>query len=154
MHRRHILQGASALVLLAGCAALSGQDPLQVHVADLASVEGAGLELRFVCVLRVQNPNDTDLPFNGVALDLQVSGSSFASGVADIAGTVPRFGEVLVSVPLTASALNIARTIGLFMGQEQPRVDYALRGRLGSARFESRGEFVMPGWTGAPSLPS
>jgi LEA14-like dessication related protein len=155
MIRRQALQWSSALILLAGCAALSGQEPLQVHVADLQPLEAMGMELRFLCVLRVQNPNETDLPFRGVALNLQVSGHSFASGVADVSGTVPRFGELLVSVPVTASVLNIAQmAMGLFMGQQQPRVDYALRGRLGSERFESRGELTLPDWAGAQPVPS
>jgi len=155
MFRRQVLQWSTAVVLLAGCAALRGQEPLQVHVADLESLEGAGMELRFLCVLRVQNPNETDLPFSGVAVNVQVSGRPFATGVADITGTVPRFGELLVSVPLTASALNIAQmAIGLFMGQEQPQVAYALRGRLGSSRFEASGELTLPGWSGPQAMSS
>ena len=155
MKRRQALQWSSALILLAGCATLPGQEPLQVHVADLESLEGAGLELRFLCVLRVQNPNETNLQFSGVAVDMQVGGKAFASGVADISGTVPRFGELLVPVPLSGSAINIARmAIDLFMDQEQPHVDYALRGRLGSARFESRGELAWPVVPGAQAAPS
>lgn len=155
MLRRQVLQWSSSLVLLTGCAALRGQEPLKVHVADLESLEGGGMELRFLCVLRVQNPNETDLPFSGVSLDLQVAGTSFASGVADVTGTVPRFGELLVPVPLTASALNVAQmAIDLFMGREQRRVSYALRGRLGRARFESRGELTLPGWSGVEPVPS
>jgi LEA14-like dessication related protein len=131
--------------LLAGCAAFPGQEPLRVKVVDLQAMEGEALELRFLCVLRVQNPNDAPVSFNGVSLDLQVRGKPFASGVSDTSGTVPRFGELLVSVPLTASALDLARlAIGLFAGDDAPRVDYVVRGSLGSTRFEASGELALP----------
>lgn len=154
MRRRQFLP--AGLLLLAGCAALPGRDPLNVQVANLEPLEGEGMELRFLCVLRVQNPNDTEHPFRGVALDLQVRGSSFASGVADVSGTVPAFGEVVLRVPVTASAVSLARLgIGLFMGEEKTRLDYHVRGRVGSARFESRGEIPFPGLPGTgPTIPS
>jgi LEA14-like dessication related protein len=155
MIRRHALRSAAAVLLLAGCAGLPWQEQLRVHVVDLESLDGEGLELRFLCVLRVQNPNDTDFAFSGASLDLQVRGSAFASGVADISGTVPRFGEVLVSVPVSASAASLARlAIGMFMGEDRSKFDYALRGRLGSARFESRGELTLPSLGSGPAMPS
>ena len=145
MIRRQALQGAAALFLLAGCAALTGREPVRVQVADLQALDGAGMELRFLCVLRVQNPNDTPLAFRGAALDLEVRGTPFASGVADVSGTVPPFGEVLVPVPVSASAMNLARVLmGMFLGEERPRVDYVMRGRIGGARFESSGELAFP----------
>ena len=149
IRRRLALQFTPAL-LLAGCAALTGREPLRVHVATLEPLAGEGLELRFLCVLRVQNPNDAPLDYRGVSLELQVRGSPFASGVADLAGTVPGFGEVLLPVPVSASALSLVRlAIGLFTGQERPNVDYQLRGRIGGARFESGGEIPLPRWPGA-----
>jgi LEA14-like dessication related protein len=154
IRRRLALHWVAALLLLPGCAALTGQDAVRVQVVDLEPLEGESLELRFMCVLRVQNPNDTDLAYSGVALDLQVRGNPFASGVADVSGTVPRFGEVLVRVPVSASALNLARVvIGLYMAEERPKVDYRLRGRIGNFRFESRGEITLPVGPGpAPDL--
>ena len=151
MRRRLALQGGGALLLLAGCAAMPGREPLKVQVADLEPIDGEGLELRFLCVMRVQNPNDTPHDYRGVSLDLQVRGSSFASGVADLSGTVPPFSEVLLSVPVSASAFNMARiAIGLFMGGgERPKVDYHLRGRIGSERFESTGEITLPAMPGS-----
>ena len=147
MRRRHAL---FLIPMLAGCAGLPGREPLRVQVVDLDPAEGESLELRFICVLRVQNPNDIDIAFSGVSLDLQVRGSPFATGVADLSGTVPRFGEVLLRVPVSASAMNLARmAIGMFMGNEAPRVDYLLRGRIGSERFESRGEITLQRWQGA-----
>lgn len=154
MNRRHAVLAAPAL-LLAGCAGFPGRDPVRVQLAGLDPLEGEGLEMRFLCRLRVQNPNDAAIRFSGVAIDLQVRGHPFASGVSDEAGTVPAFGEALVSVPLSVSAVSMARlAIGLAMGNEPRRFDYVMNGKLGGGpfgtlRFESRGELSLPGTSGA-----
>jgi len=149
MIRRHALLGLAAA--LAGCASMN-RDPVQVQVVDVESVEGEGMEARFLCKLRVQNPNDAPIAFDGIYVDLQVRGNSFATGVSDQAGTVPRFGEVVVEVPVSVSALSVARqAIGMFMASsgERSRVDYVLKGKIngpgfGAVRFESKGELSLP----------
>ena len=79
-------------------------------------------------------------------------GSTFATGLSDAVGTIPRFGEVVLSVPITVSALQLTRqAIGIFMSSDPTRIDYVLKGKIGgpafgSVRFESRGELTLPGW--------
>ena len=82
--------------------------------------------------LRVQNPNDEPIEYNGIALDLDVNGQPLASGVSDQTGEVPRFGERVVSVPLTVSAFSAFRQA---WGLEQQRADpgHALRGEGASS---------------------
>jgi LEA14-like dessication related protein len=41
------------------------------------------MEVRFAVKIRVQNPNGTNVNYNGVALDLEINGQPFASGVSD-----------------------------------------------------------------------
>ena len=73
--------------LLAACASLPGRDALRVNVVDIDAAEGAGLELRFAVKLRLQNPNDSPLEYDGAALDLEVDGRTLASGVSDARGS-------------------------------------------------------------------
>ena len=147
--RRRILVLTPALALLSACAAVPGRDPVQVQVVGVESLEGEGLELRFLCKLRVQNPNDTPIDYNGVYVELEVRGSTLASGVSDASGTIPRFGEVVLAIPVTASALRFARqAIGMYMSQERSKIDYVLRGKVSGSlfntvRFESRGEIDL-----------
>jgi LEA14-like dessication related protein len=144
------------VLLVAGCAAMPGNDPVQVQVVGIEPLRGEGLELRFVCKLRVQNPNDAPIEFNGIYLDMQVRGSSLATGVSDEAGTVPRFGEVVLAVPVTISALRIARqAIGLYQSSDRSRIDYLLKGKIGgptfsAVRFESKGEITLPAGLAGP----
>jgi len=139
-----------AVVLAAGCASMPRQDPLQVTVAGIESLPGEGMELRLLVKLRVQNPNDLPIDFDGVAVSLDVQGKTFASGVSDQVGSVPRFGEAVIEVPVTVSVLRIARQfIGSLDGKPVDKITYSMRGKLhrtnafGSERFSSSGEFSL-----------
>ena len=113
-------------------------------------LQGEGLELRMLVKLRVQNPNDAPLDYNGVSVQLDVQGKRFATGVSDAAGSVPRFGETIVSVPVSISVFRIARqAIGVMSNEFRGKLAYEMTGKLagpafGSAHFASKGEFVLP----------
>src|SRR6516225_5984794 len=82
-----------AAMILAACAGMPGREPAQVTVADIESIPGEDLEMRMMVKLRVQNPNDTPIEYNGIYLKLEVLDRTFATGVSDEHGTIPRFGE-------------------------------------------------------------
>ncbi|HPO18961.1 MAG TPA: LEA type 2 family protein [Rubrivivax sp.] len=141
-------------VLLAGCAGLPGQDPLNVTLAGLESLPGQGMEVRMAVKLRVQNPN-APVDFNGVAVTLELRGLDFASGVSDAQGTVPRFGETVLTVPVTVSAYALAKQALSFVAGDRAKVDWVARGKLagsgfGGTRFETKGEFDLPAGLSAP----
>ena len=140
----------AACLLLSACAALAPRDPLQVNVAGIEPLQGQGLEMRMNIKLRVQNPNDAPVDYNGVALQMNVQGKTFASGVSDAAGTVPRFGETVITVPVTISALNMVRqAMGMMKGTGVNKIEYEMKGKLSrgglsATRFTSKGEFDLP----------
>jgi hypothetical protein len=143
------LAALSTLPLLgAGCALSPLAEPPRVQLAGIDGLPGEGMELRFVVRLRVQNPNHFALDHDGVSLELDLRGQSFASGVAPLKGSVPRFGEGVLAVPVTVSGLAMARQLIDLVRQGSSgtsgKVPYVLRGRLGGvlggARFSARGE--------------
>ncbi len=144
------------LLVLSGCAAFSQRDPLNVQVAGIQPLPGEGLELRMNVKLRIQNPNDMALDYNGVALDLEVNGRRLASGVSDARGSVPRFGETVLSVPVTVSAFSAARqALGLAEHIGLDEVPYVLRGKLagglfGTQRFVEKGTLELPDTLASP----
>ena len=157
--RKLLLLCLSCCVLLAGCAGLPGSDPLNVSLAGVESLPGEGLEARMAVKLRVQNPNDTPVEFNGVAVTLELRGLDFASGVSDARGTVPRFGETVLTVPVTVSAYAIAKQALSFATGDRSKVSWVARGKLagsgfGSTRFETQGEFDLPANLSQPSAPA
>ena len=102
---------ACGVFLCGGCAGLQGREPVQVNIAGVESLPGEGLELRMLVKLRIQNPNDLALDFNGVSVQMDVQGKRFATGVSDVGGSIPRFGESLVDVPVSISMFSIARQV-------------------------------------------
>jgi LEA14-like dessication related protein len=143
-----------ALACLPGCASMQQRDPLQVTVAGIDSLPGEGMELRLMVKLRVQNPNDAPIEFNGVAVQMNVQGKTFATGVSDSHGTVPRFGEALIEVPVTASAFRMARQfMGLMNSNGGPgKITYEMTGKLNgpgfsSVHFQNKGDFEFPAST-------
>lgn len=128
---------------------MQGKDPLQVTVAGIEPLQGQGLELRLNVKLRVQNPNDAPVEYDGVAVEMDVQGKTFATGVAALAGTVPRFGESVIEVPVTISAFRMARQVmGALKGGGTDRIDYEMKGKLNRgfspARFAVKGSFDLP----------
>ena len=154
LQRRHLTASLFVIAVgaaLPGCAALPGQDQMRVNVVGVEPMTGQGMELRLNVKLRIVNPNNTPIDVDGVFLDLDVQGRNFASGASNVKATVPRFGEQVLEVPLTISALGALRQVlGLASGSNFPdKLAYELRGKLGggviSQRFESKGEFSLSG---------
>ena len=144
----------AASTLLSSCATVPGRDPGQVTVADIESLPGEDLEMRMMVKLRVQNPNDAPVDYDGVFVKLEVLDKTFATGVSDQHGSIPRFGESLISVPVTVSMLRMAvYALRMLDGKPVDKIHYKLDGKLdgptfGSTRFQAQGEFALPG---APS---
>jgi LEA14-like dessication related protein len=144
---RNLLLAFTALALTA-CATLP--DPVNVSVAGIESLPGEGLELRMLVKLRVQNPNDAAMPFRGASVRMEVQRRTFATGVSNVAGTLPALGEAVVEVPVTVSALNVIRQVmGLMDGQPIDKIQYSMSGKLhtgglGGLRFGTDGVLDAP----------
>lgn len=148
---------AGAPLLLGGCTSLPGMEPPRVHIVGVERLRGEGLELRLALKLRVQNVGSMALTFDGVAVDLDVNGRRLASGVLSEGGTVPRYGELVLTMPVTVSATAAVRQmLGLMDGSAQAELPYVLRGRLSggpvagmsvigaSLSFTSEGSLKLP----------
>ena len=152
LFQTHILAACVTLaaLMLSACTGLQARDPLQVTVAGIEPLQGEGMEVRLMVKLRVQNPNDASIDYKGVALTMDVQGKTFASGVSDATGSVPRFGEAVVSVPVTISAFRMMRqAMGMMDAANTGKISYEMKGKLSSSgfgthRFTTKGEFQMP----------
>ena len=143
------------LLSLSACALFPNRDPVNINVVGLEPLPSQDLEVRFAIKIRVQNPNETAIDYNGIALDLEVNGHSLASGVSDQSGSIPRFSETIVSVPVSVSAFSVLRqTLGLSQTQTLDNLPYVLRGKLagglfGTMRFVDSGTLSLPKATAA-----
>ena len=150
MRRVHAVILSLLLLSLSACALFPNRDPVNINVVGLEPLPSQELEVRFAIKLRVQNPNETAIDYNGIALDLEVNGHSLASGVSDQSGSIPRFSEAIVTVPVSVSAFSFLRqTLGLSQTQSLDNLPYVLRGKLagglfGTMRFVERGTLDLP----------
>ncbi|WP_201188705.1 LEA type 2 family protein [Pseudomonas fluorescens] len=153
MRRIHAIVLSLLLLSLSACALLPDRDPLNINVVGFDPLPSQDMEVRFAVKIRVQNPNDTAIDYNGVALDLSVNGQPLASGVSDQSGSIARFSETVLSVPVSVSAFSVLRqTLGLSQTQTLNNLPYVLRGKLagglfGTRRFTDSGKLSLPGST-------
>jgi len=143
---------------LSGCAVLPNSDPLNVTVAGIESLPSEGMEIRLAVKVRVQNPNDSDIEYSGAALTLNLNGTRLASGVSADTGTVPRYGETVLTIPVTASLIGMVRQGLQFITDDTPDdVRYEVEGKLegglfGTRRFSDEGTFTLPPPGGSAEL--
>jgi LEA14-like dessication related protein len=161
MRRTHLflllLLFSVAALFLNSCASLPGREPLQVTVAGIEPLQGQGLEVRMLVKVRVQNPNESAIEYDGVSLKLDVQGKTYASGVSDTRGTIPRFGEAVIEVPVTMSTMRLAmNAVGMMQGGKAPeKLKYRVTGKLGggtfgSVSFATEGEFDTSAFAANP----
>jgi LEA14-like dessication related protein len=151
--KRGVLVLVCAL-LASACAVWGLREPLNVTIADLKPIEVGVLEQRYAMKVRLLNPNDTEIAFDGVVFDLQINDMSFAKGVSDQRSVIPRFGEALIDVQVVSGLQNILRQINDLLKGDRTALTYRIKGRLhldggiGSVPFDSRGEFAFPAGVG------
>jgi LEA14-like dessication related protein len=145
--------------LLSACAGLGGlsQKP-EVSLAGLDLVELGLFEQRFVMKLRIQNPNDVDLPINGLAFDVALNGQHFAKGLSPKPLIIPRMGEALLEVTATSNLGSVLRQIRELQKGGRDRIDYRMNGKLsldgvGSIPFDRQGDLQMPLFDLLPKMP-
>lgn len=143
--------------ILSGCATLPGIDTPNVRVVGLEPLPSEGLEVRFALKLRVQNPNQSALQYDGFAVNLDLGGRGLASGVSNAIGEIPRFSDAVLTVPVSISAFSVFRQLWALREDSQNAdgalkqpIAYRLTGKLGApkgsfraTRFSDKGELDL-----------
>jgi LEA14-like dessication related protein len=156
MRSVHAVLLSLLLLSLSACTLFPNRDPLNINVVGIEPLQSQGMEIRFAVKIRVQNPNESPIDYNGVALDLEVNGQPLASGVSDQSGSIARFSETVLTVPVSVSAFSVLRqTLGLSQTQSLNNLPYVLRGKLagglfGTMRFTDTGKLSLPGAIAVP----
>ncbi|WP_449431911.1 LEA type 2 family protein [Pseudomonas putida] len=141
------------LLMVAGlnaCALFQARDPLNISVIGIEPLPGQELELRMAVKMRVQNPNEAPVDYNGIALNLEVNGQPLAAGVSDQQGHIGRYDEAVIVVPVSITAFAFLRqAYGLSTQTSLQGLPYVLRGKLaggplGTVRFTDEGKLDLP----------
>lgn len=133
---------AGCLLLGLGCAQRGGfgaPEPPIVTLANLVPVGASPFEARVRVDLRLQNPNDYDLDFDGMRFRIEVNEQEFVSGVSDESISLPRLGEAVVSVEGTTTTLALWRQIRGLAADPASGIRYRVEGRLFASEPLQRG---------------
>ncbi|MFV3290239.1 LEA type 2 family protein [Pseudomonas sp. NY11955] len=135
---------------LAACALFQPRDPVNISVIGIEPLPGQELELRMAVKMRVQNPNEAPIDYNGIAINLEVNGQPLAAGVSDQQGHIGRYDEAVIVMPVSITAFSFLRqAYGLGKVDSLQGLPYTLRGKLaggllGTVRFTDEGKLDLP----------
>jgi LEA14-like dessication related protein len=95
--------------------------------------------------MRVQNPNDRELPVRGLSYELDVEGQELAHGVSGDSFVVPALGEAEFDMSVSA---NMASMLVKLLRQGGNQVNYRITGKIALSRgllrsipFDEHGTF-------------
>jgi LEA14-like dessication related protein len=138
-------------LLLSACSALAPKfETPKLSIVNVEVLKTDIFEQRLKVRLRVQNPNDRELPVQGITYRMEVAGEDFAQGASAAAFNVPAFGEAEFDMNVTA---NMAGTLVRMLtkgGAERDQLDYKMIGKvslskgfLRSIPFEEKGSIKL-----------
>lgn len=119
------------LFLLSGCATinLDYEEP-SVELVSFKALPTNGFEQNFEIGLKLTNPNNFELPFNGISYQLNVAGETLAHGVAANIPTAEAYGESRFVVPISTSLLGGIKVIRALMDSKGQDISYQLKAKL------------------------
>jgi LEA14-like dessication related protein len=129
------MKSAAVLLLtlaLAGCSVFAPK--LQSPHLSIVNVEHLGsnfLEQRLRVHIRVENPNDRDLPVSALTYSIEVAGQEFAHGAANESFTVPANGETEFATDVSANMAGaLIAILGRGHGSANDSIDYRIVGEV------------------------
>jgi len=128
MKATRLMAALLMLAALAGCAYSHLEKP-RLEVVDVLLLKGDLLQQQLRLRMRVQNPNNRQLPVAGITYDLAVAGEAFAHGESERDFIVPALGSAEFDVNVTANAATALLKI-LAGGRKLETVDYRLTGKV------------------------
>ena len=122
---------AAIVLFLSGCASLSPDfDEPTVEVISIKALPAKGFEQNFEIGLKLTNPNNFELPFNGISCELSVAGATLARGVTADIPTAGAYGEARFVVPVSTSVIGGFKVIKALMDNQGQGISYQLKAKL------------------------
>jgi LEA14-like dessication related protein len=122
---------ALTLFFLSGCTTLSPDfDEPTIELVSIKTLPANGFEQNFEIDLKLTNPNNFDLPFNGISCQLNVAGETLARGVSADIPTATAYGESRFVVPVSTSLLGGIRAVKALINSQGEGINYQLKAKL------------------------
>lgn len=121
----------ATLFFLSGCATmnLDYEEP-RVELVSFKALPANGFEQNFEIGLKLTNPNNFELPFNGISYQLSVAGETLAHGVAANIPTAGAYGESRFVVPVSTNLMGGIKVIRALMYSQGQDISYQLKAKL------------------------
>jgi LEA14-like dessication related protein len=140
------LSTACAALLLTGCSLFVPKfEKPALSVVSVRMLKSDLWHQELKVRMRVQNPNDRDLPVKGISYELEVDGQELAHGMSGDSFLVPAHGEAEFDMSVSA---NMASMLFKVLSQGGNPVDYRLKGKIAlsaglfrSIPFNEQGSF-------------
>jgi len=137
-----------ALAVLAGCSSMKLEKP-HLEVVNVQLLKSDLLQQQFSVRMRVDNPNDRELPVRGITYELQLAGEKFAEGESVNSFTVPAKGSAEFDLSMKANAANMLLRL-LSGGKKLENLDYRMVGKVSlssgmmrSIPFDEKGQIKL-----------
>lgn len=140
---------ALAFALAAGCASVANLQAPDLSVVSMKLQSADLFEQRLLVRMKVQNPNDRELPIKAITYRIEVDQAQFAQGETNTPFTVPALGEAEFDVQVRA---NLAGALSKFLSRkkDQDTLEYRLVGDVSLASgflrripFDERGSVKL-----------
>ena len=128
-----MLRTLAFVTLLTGMTACSSMGPKietpRLTISKVAMTSGDIFSQNFLVQLKVENPNDRELPIKGIEYQLFLQGDSFAEGTNSRPFTVPANGETEFYMTVRTNFVSsIGRLLTRLNGKTT--VEYILEGKV------------------------
>jgi LEA14-like dessication related protein len=136
---------AMVMLALVGCGRHNVEEQyayVDVSLSALNLGPSTVLEQTWNLTLRIQNPNNYDIPADGMKFDVEVNGKPFARGVDNQTVMIPRLGEATVQVKAISDLPKLVRQFGDLRRFSAGGIDYYLYGRVYSGEWNYPFEYA------------
>ena len=118
------------VLCLAGCSAFAPKiEQPRLSLVSIGMMSADIFNQQFRVRLHVENPNDRDIPVEGLDYELFLEGDSFAEGVSNNAFVIPALGETEFDLTVRTNFVSsIGRLVSRLNGRTQ--VQYVLEGKV------------------------
>ena len=121
----------AVLTSLAGCVGIpSDLRSPDVSFVGLRALDASLFEQRLEVRMLVKNPNNIELPVNGLDVEVELADEPFAHGVSAREFVVPALGEAEFDMIVTANAATALLKIAGSDRKSREEISYRLKGKL------------------------
>jgi LEA14-like dessication related protein len=132
MHSLRMMLVAVWALLLAACTSLGPDlEAPQLEVVGVQMLSTDMFAQRFKVRVKVQNPNDLELPVRGIEYTILMMGDSFAEGMSAESFVLPARGEAEFDMLVTTNFVSsFGRLLSRVGGGKLENIDYELAGKI------------------------